>query len=1168
LAILCIHLLGPFEVLREGQPLTSSAWRSQQTRTILKVLASRHGHVVPADQLLEILWPEEAPDSARRHLYVRVSQLRRALHPGDASAYILGVEGGYTFNPEASCWIDTWEFETQTGRGRRLQAAGDLESAIAAYEMARSLYRGDFLEEDLYADWTFAERERLRERFLTMLTELAECHAQKGRYRRAVARCHDVLAADSCREAVYVRLMLYHYYAGEQVRAMRAYERCRQVLADELDVEPLPQTTTLYEQIRQRRVGPPGGQGRYPAPRSQERLFEVPYSLGCTPFVGREAEYTQVVQLVEQAAAGSAGLVLISGEAGQGKTRLVQEALAYARRSGVAVLEGRCFELEGSLSYEPFIQALRSYVPSADARHLRQFPNVWLAELARLLPELTAAFPGLPPNAPLPPAHQHRRLFEGIARFVVHASQRQPLLLFLDDLHWADRPAIELLHYIARQVSGERVLLAGAFRQEEVADDGPMAQFLRGMGREGMLTLIDLQPLAVEAVAELISEMSRSPIGMEMLCQRIYDETEGNPLFVVATLQNLFETGVLSAADNGVWILREGIDALDAAGLMLPPTVRDVIAARVARLEADHRRLLRLASVAGQAFEPDLLCRAGDRDEAASFEILGDLSRRRFVEEAMGGRGYQFSHPKVREVIYAGLDTPQRAILHRKVGRALEAQHRGRLGAIAGQLAHHFQLAGEAPQAVHYAILAGEQALRMCAHQEVLDHLHHALDMAQAAGLGLTPAQQFAISRSEGDAHEMAGRYEQARACYENALSHAEGTLECDGLIFKIAYLDVLRGTPIPALLPRAQPLEQALVEKQAPLVEAHHSLKKGYTFLHQGDAEQARQHYCHGWQIIAGLAATDSEERYIFDLAEAHLALGQAYLWWGEHARSAHELEAAEVLCREIGDVEGTMRSHLLLGELRARTGAWEQALADLNEVLLMATRLEHPSLRAEALFRRGYVYCDQGDWSAAEADARGSQSIAGEIGDLLGQGGAQFLMNRILIKRGQAEEALASCQAVEGMLRALGSGLFLCLALRYLAEACVALGDAEQAVSHCREGLGVARRAGFQREIGVLQRVWGDALVLQGRWDEAEGRLRAGLEVLQGIGSPYEEGENQRALGTLYAAWGRDEAATVCLEAALTCFEKLGARHDAAMTCTLLSALGGAGGRATVPL
>jgi LuxR family maltose regulon positive regulatory protein len=327
MAVQSIRLLGAFEVSRDGQPLTAGDWRNQQTRTILKLLLTRQGRVVPADQLLELLWPEADPDTARRSLHVRISQLRRALDPDNPDAYILTVEGGYVFNPGADCRIDAIEFEARAQWGRRCQESGNLAEAITAYETARSLYRGDLLEEDLYEDWAFAERERLRECFLTLLIEVAECYARQGHYRRAITRCREVLATDPCRESVYVHLMLYHYYAGEQDLALRVYERCCQVLSDELGVEPLPQTTALYEQIVRRQVAPVDGAVRYPEPAYEGRLFEAPYSLGRTPFVGREREYAWLVERLREATVNGGRVAVVAGEAGLGKTRLAEQAL-------------------------------------------------------------------------------------------------------------------------------------------------------------------------------------------------------------------------------------------------------------------------------------------------------------------------------------------------------------------------------------------------------------------------------------------------------------------------------------------------------------------------------------------------------------------------------------------------------------------------------------------------------------------------------------------------------------------------------------------------------------------------------------------------------------------------------------------------------------------------
>jgi DNA-binding SARP family transcriptional activator len=1139
-----ISTLGPFTVQRDEEEISASAWGSQQTRTILKVLLTRREHIVSTDQLVDILWPDDDPDTAHNRLHVRISQLRRALDPGNPSAYVLTHKGGYSFNTEADCWIDAVEFEARARWGRRCQECENLSEAITAYETACALYRGDFLEEELYEDWTLAERERLRERFLTVLTELAECYARQGRYRRAIARCRRVLAVDACRETVYARLMLYHYHAGEQSQALRMYERCCQILADEMGVEPLPQTTALYEQLLHQHVS--ASEAHYPEPVYEERLAKAPYSLGQMPFVGRKDEYGRLVASVKRAIGGAGGLAIISGTAGVGKTRLVHKALGYARQLGASTLEGRGFELESTLSYQPFVQALRGYAPTADPQHLRKIPSIWLAEASTLLPELNGLFPDLRPNAPLPPQHRKNRLFEGITRFVVHISRRQPLVIFIDDLHWTDRPTLELLHYVVRHIATEKVLLIGTFRSEEVGDDHAINELLRGVNKTQMLARIELPPLPEEAITDLIAQMAHSPAGDEPFAQRIYRETAGNPLFVTATLQNLFENGLLHVDEEGKWLFDAAAFTADEDALTIPPTIQEVIQARLARLDTASRRLLAMASVLGQEFNADHLQEVSGFTDEEHIETLDNLLRRHLIQEGTGRLRYRFDHPKVREVAYVGLDAPQRAILHRKVAQVLEERHKDCLKEIAGRLAHHFCLAGEPLQTIRYSLMAGQETLRTCAHQEAIAYFTQASSIAQEAGLPLTRAQYLAIQTGLGDAYWMGGRYDQARTRFEKALSYAETPIEMDGLLFKTAYLDAQRGVSISSLLQRAETFESELKNEQNPLVEAHHWLQKGYGFLVQGTADQARECYRRSWGIISDLALAPAGEAYTFDLAEIHRGRGEAYLWWGEYDQSGRDLRKALTTYQEIGDPLGTMRGHLLLGELLAHTGAWDSAQAELEQVIETATRVDHAPLLAEALFRLGYIHCDQGEWELAESEALRSQTIAEDVGDLAGQGGARFLLNRILIKRGQAEQALPSCQAMELAMRALGSGLYLSLALRYLAEVYVGLEEPEKAKAHCCEGLDLACKADFKREIGAIQRVCGEALIQQNEWKEAESHLQASIEQLERIGSPYELGESHRSLGILHSKRGAPEAAMKHLTTALTLFEGLGAKHD----------------------
>jgi DNA-binding SARP family transcriptional activator len=317
-----IYTLGPFRVHHGDTPITDSAWKTQKNKTLLKILLTYRQRALTRDQLMEWLWPHLDPDAAGRNLRVAISQLRRALEPnlprGSQSSFILTTDAGYAWNTQADHWLDVGEFEGladsrwQIADGdHQPSAISDLPTAISHMQSAINLYRGDYLEEDRYADWAMAERERLRELYFTLLTRLAEAYARQGRYRRAVATCREVLASDRCREGIWCQLMLYHYHAGDQALALRAYEECRQALAEELDVEPLPATRALYEQVLRREI---------PTPR-RDIPNNLPHEL--TSFVGREAELAEIAKRLESPACR---LLTLVGPGGAGKTRLALRA--------------------------------------------------------------------------------------------------------------------------------------------------------------------------------------------------------------------------------------------------------------------------------------------------------------------------------------------------------------------------------------------------------------------------------------------------------------------------------------------------------------------------------------------------------------------------------------------------------------------------------------------------------------------------------------------------------------------------------------------------------------------------------------------------------------------------------------------------------------------------
>src|SRR5829696_9089375 len=299
MAALEIKLFGEFQVWRDGELVGSEEWNRQKTRSLLKLLLTRPGYAFSKDEIVEALWPGVAPRSAEHSLRTTMGLLRRALEPelkrGSESRYVLGKRPGYAFDERADCRVDAWDFEEHRKRAEAALRMEDSEAAIGEYRAALDLVRGEYLEEEPYEEWAMQARLRWRDRHLSVLSGLAECLALKGNYTEAIGLCERALVIDRFGEEVRRRLMLYRYCAGEQAQTLQTY----------------------------------------PKPR---RAVRFPYSLGRTHFAGRDAEYASLVERLRETVAGQGGAVAVEGEAGVGKTRLVEEFLGHARTKGARAL--------------------------------------------------------------------------------------------------------------------------------------------------------------------------------------------------------------------------------------------------------------------------------------------------------------------------------------------------------------------------------------------------------------------------------------------------------------------------------------------------------------------------------------------------------------------------------------------------------------------------------------------------------------------------------------------------------------------------------------------------------------------------------------------------------------------------------------------------------------
>jgi predicted ATPase len=390
-------------------------------------------------------------------------------------------------------------------------------------------------------------------------------------------------------------------------------------------------------------------------------------------------------------------------------------------------------------------------------RRLARIEPIWLTEVARLVPDVLTERPNLPRPGPLTEHWQRRRLFEALARAILAGDR--PLLLLIDDLQWCDRDAREWLHFLLRYETRARLLVVGTVRAEEAGAD--LAALLDDVRRSDQLTEIALEPLGLADAAVLAGHMAGQPLSASAAAD-LYAETEGNPLFVVESVR----AGLVREVGG-----HGGTDEI-AAPTRLPPGVQAVISHRLNQITPAARELLRLAAVIGRSFTFGVLARAAENDEDTLVRGLDELWQRRIVRE-QGADAYDFSHDKLRAVAYGGLSAARRRVLHRRVAEALEAEHTANLDIVSGQIAAHYEHAGQVERALAYYQRAASVAQQVYANAEAIDSLRRALALLSTATSGeLLTWRPTAAALNErlGDLLHLTGQYAEARSAYQRAL--------------------------------------------------------------------------------------------------------------------------------------------------------------------------------------------------------------------------------------------------------------------------------------------------------------------------------------------------------------------------------------------------------------
>jgi DNA-binding SARP family transcriptional activator len=672
------------------------------------------------EKLASLLWGE-SPDAQAR------ASLRQALHRLHA---VLGddlVADRMTVQLGCPPDCDVTRF---------LELAARNDPAATSFAVTRFLDGLALTDAPAIMEWADSTRRSLLERWVTVVRSVARDAAQRSRWRDALAVGESWLAADPLNEeAVAVVLQALHCL-GDQAGALSRYRRFRDDLQRELGARP---STSLADLARRIEGASPGPASRSAAPTHLPR-FEA-------DLAGRDSQWQELAAIWERLGHGGSGVVVLEGHAGCGKSRLAGEFTRWAEGRGATVLRGHGYEPASGAAFGPLASALGS---ALSAPGLGGTPPEWLAEVARLVPELRHRFPGVPAPAEARMGEQSR-LFEGVAQVFMALAAERPVIVWLDDVQWCDAESCAMLLYLTARLERSPVLFLASATTGSRRRNLPADHLLRQLSARGQAAFIALGPLSEDEVWTVIRQMGniRTPTGARRFAHRIHEASGGNPFYVIELLKTLFSQRLLTVEpESGEWVVAAGVQLADGTSLPLPRSLRDAIGERVALLDEETHLLLSTLAIAARPVAPDVLAHVHGMSRLRIAAMMDDLAERLLAVEE--DRAYRVIHPVLGDVVRHALTDALRRELHRALSLSIEVvTPAGGIGDTAGEIAWHAEQSGDAARAYDFALLAADGAAGRTAYHEAIGWLGLA---ARAA-----PQEAAALATRAGDLAEQAG---------------------------------------------------------------------------------------------------------------------------------------------------------------------------------------------------------------------------------------------------------------------------------------------------------------------------------------------------------------------------------------------------------------------------
>lgn len=762
-----VSMLGGFRVAFGEHEIPETGWRLGKAKSLVKLLALAPDRRLHREQVIDYLWYDLGIEAGANNFHQALHVARRTLAtllPGAAPTEILRLRQQIlSFDPPCSVQTDVEAFE------QAAMVALQPQRNLDALYQAIDIYSGALLPDDRYEEWTLERRDLLREQYVTLLLGAASIHEGRREATPAIDVLRRVVALEPLHEEAHAALMRIYALSDRRHLAIRQYDRLRDALEREIGAEPEAIVTELYQAI---------SLGLFPAETWQPETMPAvrpaaPYELSESiqaflqrkpDFVGRERELQALEATLSRVIRSEGNAVLVAGEPGIGKTRLIEEFARFCRAQHILVYWARGYEGPGAPPYWPWVQMVREYLSDHDADTINREIGAGVADIGRVVPELLAMLPVDGGRVALDADQERFRLFDSLTAFFKRVARRGPLVLVLDDLQWFDRSSLLMLEFLAGEMQASRLMVVGTYRPVEVDRHHPLIRTLAELSRAGMSDRIYLNGLSPEHVARY-SEIAIGHAPPDGLADAIHFQTGGNPFFVREVVQLLAdEDRFHNARDVRSW------------KLTIPHGIRETIDLRAGQLSQDACQTLTSAAVVGQEFDQEIVRAVTGQPVSSVLDALDESLSLGLVGEVAGSPGrFRFNHAIAREAIVDTLSSTRRMSLHLRTAEAIEGLPAPVRDERVADLAHHYAAAaslGVADRAIRYLRLAAQQASTRIAYSEAADYLQRAVDI-HATASGQADVTCCELHLELGEALTGAGDSTEAQAAFEEAVSIA-----------------------------------------------------------------------------------------------------------------------------------------------------------------------------------------------------------------------------------------------------------------------------------------------------------------------------------------------------------------------------------------------------------